>query len=808
MKTVVKNIVCAYFLMMLFILPLVANWLILKNNHRGGEAESLTPIEGSKLKYSGSTILDEITISGNAEWEAAALNDWCSGNGSWGNPYLIEDVIFTVDDGDGFPLWIESSTDYFVLKNCTFIGSGGAEAGLNLMWVNNGRILNCNCSNNPNNGINMFGCINNTLSGNLIRHNNEEGIYCDTFCMENKILNNTIENNQYFGILFSQDSQNNNISNNNINFNRDGVVFISNSDDNFLKNNTFSENNLMIEDSQNIDLYNNSFYDCGITLYDGPIAKHFFDSHSIDSFNKVNEKLLYYYVNQNNLSSANFTDPGQIILVNCNETDINNLNLSKGSVGFSCYYCWNTTITDCHISDNNDRGINLIYAYNTTLYNNTLINNKGFNLKVDMSDGSLIYGNNFTGSNNAYDGGYYNRWDNGTLGNYWSDYPSTDADDDGWGDDPYAISNFFSWSYDNFPIWWDPPKLNIIEPIPHSPYETAPPNFTVEVEEGFVDTFWYSLDGVKTTIIFANNGTINQTLWNSAHYGALPITFYANDSRGAVGAFQVSVKRNFLRIIRPLSTDFFGFKSPNFTIQFPDPDVHTLWYHLEGYSENITFTGNCSIEQDAWEEIENGTVFIEFYANDSYGNIWAANLSFFKDLFFPEIEILQPELGKEFTEFPPVFEISYNETNLESIWYTLDEGKTNVTISDLIEVVNKKLWENLPNGAVKLRFYIQDQAGNVQSAYIIVWKNTPSQSESESEEEEDEKEEGGAILEDNIKDILIISLGAMSVLLALGIFLTLKKVNSLQGEFGAIKNKIPAEGKPLKKKDLKNRKLD
>ena len=770
------------------------------------EAEFLRPMEESKLKHSGSTVLDEITISGNAEWELAASNDWCSGNGSWGNPYLIEDVIFTVDDGDGFPLWIESSTDYFVLKNCTFIGSGGADAGLFLMGVNNGQILNCNSSNNPNDGIIVYGCTNNTLIGNIASKNDRQGISCD-ISVENTFLYNKIESNEDFGIIFDQFSTNNNVSNNNINFNGYGVVFISDSDDNFLKNNTFKKNNLMIEDSQNIDLYNNSFYDCGLTLYDGPNAKQFFDSHSIDSFNKVNGKPLYYYVNHNNLSSANFTDPGQIILVNCNETNINNLNLSKGSVGFSSYYCWNTTISNCHISNNNQRGINLVYSYNTTLYNNTLINNRGFNLKVDMSNGNLIYGNNFTGSNNAYDGGYYNKWDNGTLGNYWSDYPSTDADDDGWGDDPYIVLTFPTLSQDNHPIWWDPPKLNIIEPIPHSPYESIPPNFTVEVEEGFVDTFWYSLDGVKTTIIFANNGTINQTLWDSAHFGALPITFYANDSRGAVGAFQVSVKRNFLRIISPLSKDFFGSKSPNFTIQFPDPDVDTLWYHLDGYSENITFTGNCSIEQEAWEDIENGTVYITFYANDSYGNIWSANLSFFKDLFFPEIEILQPELGNEFTEFPPVFEISYNETNLESIWYTLDEGKTNVTISDLIEVVNTELWDNLPNGPAKIRFYIQDRAGNIQSAYIIVWKNTPAATESESEEEEDKQDEGG-LLEDNVKDILILSLGAMSVLLALGIFLTLRKVSSLQGEFSALKNKVSLEGKPLKKKDTKSRKLD
>jgi len=57
------------------------------------------------------------------------------------------------------------------------------------------------------------------------------------------------------------------------------------------------------------------------------------------------------------------------------------------------------------------------------------------------ANGSLVYGNVLT--NNSYengrDYGNYNRWDNGTIGNYWDDYGGFDLDNDGIGDQEIKI---------------------------------------------------------------------------------------------------------------------------------------------------------------------------------------------------------------------------------------------------------------------------------------------------------------------------------------------------------------------------------
>ncbi|GAH98502.1 unnamed protein product, partial [marine sediment metagenome] len=53
---------------------------------------------------------------------------------------------------------------------------------------------------------------------------------------------------------------------------------------------------------------------CGI-IVSGPLIK--MASHSIDITNLVSNKPVYYFVNETGLGSSNFTNAGQIILVNC-----------------------------------------------------------------------------------------------------------------------------------------------------------------------------------------------------------------------------------------------------------------------------------------------------------------------------------------------------------------------------------------------------------------------------------------------------------------------------------------------------------
>ena len=71
---------------------------------------------------------------------------------------------------------------------------------------------------------------------------------------------------------------------------------------------------------------------CGLFI-SGSLEK--MSSQNIDTSNLVNKKLLYYYTHKTSLKSADFTNAGQIILVNCSDSLIFKLEITNISNGIS-----------------------------------------------------------------------------------------------------------------------------------------------------------------------------------------------------------------------------------------------------------------------------------------------------------------------------------------------------------------------------------------------------------------------------------------------------------------------------------------
>lgn len=120
--------------------------------------------------------------------------------------------------------------------------------------------------------------------------------------------------------------------------------------------------------------------------------------------------------------------------------------------GICIFWGINNTVAHNHCSSNAFCGITLDPARGTALISNTLTDNLLYGVEIDAGSSNTISNNAFIGNNRAsgsYDSGHTQAFDNGTSdwwngtngrGNYWSDWTTPDANNDGIVDLSYGIA--------------------------------------------------------------------------------------------------------------------------------------------------------------------------------------------------------------------------------------------------------------------------------------------------------------------------------------------------------------------------------
>lgn len=164
----------------------------------------------------------------NCNWKSiSSKNEWCSGSGTFNDPYILENIIIDGKKAESC-ITIRNSDAYFIIKNCTLYNAGysifNSEAAIKLVNTKNGKIVNNNCSLNQGFGIYQFFCFNNTISKNQINYNSHYGIY-SLLSSKNIIMENEIKYNEINGIYFWFCDMNN-ISENFIDFNQNGINLV------------------------------------------------------------------------------------------------------------------------------------------------------------------------------------------------------------------------------------------------------------------------------------------------------------------------------------------------------------------------------------------------------------------------------------------------------------------------------------------------------------------------------------------------------------------------------------------------------
>ncbi|MFW9827665.1 MAG: NosD domain-containing protein [Candidatus Thorarchaeota archaeon] len=372
MKAKVISIVVILMLLGLVytLFPTISNNFGLIINNLKTRLEYRNQINSDNNNLKTVKISERIYIEGNSGWSDFRDDGKCTGQGTFSDPYVIEDLIIDAGVSESGIL-IRNSDVYFRIENCTVYNAFYAMAGgIDLTNVKNSQLIDNNCSSNYI-GIKFFQSENNTVSGNTL-DNNEYGIFL-TYSENNFISGNNVSNptiNPQGRVIHGQQ----------------GIYFY------FCINNIVSGNNMN---------------GCGLVL-DGPLI--YLSSNEIDTTNLVNEKPLYYYTNEINLDASNFTNAGQVILVNCNGSLISNLNTSYCYKGISLNYC-NDNDIDHNIANYNFYGIYLFESDSNRISEN-IANSSYYGIQLDKSDFNTVNGNNV---NYSYFGVYILDSNNGVI---------------------------------------------------------------------------------------------------------------------------------------------------------------------------------------------------------------------------------------------------------------------------------------------------------------------------------------------------------------------------------------------------------
>lgn len=334
---------------------------------------------------------------------------------------------------------------------------------------------------------------NNAVLGNNIT-NCSLALWLDYYANSNSISGNNIEG----GIALGPVSCNNSISENQIS---GGISLATDSDNNNISKNSaagidissLSRYNVIVENNvSRIGLWSSS--DNSVlrnTLVDGGLWVR--DSYgNLVENNSVNGKPLVYL---EGVSNHIVDNAGQVILVNCRNILVKNLELSNTTSGVQLLRTNNTDISGNDIADNSFSGISLERSVNNSISGNNITHN-GYGVSFYISLGNSLTGNNIArngdgvnivqSSNNTISGNdvtantqygislwwsesnsifhndfvenqehvsadayYEDMWDDGIEGNFWSNYTGVDNDQDGIGDSPHAIS---AENQDNHPL--------------------------------------------------------------------------------------------------------------------------------------------------------------------------------------------------------------------------------------------------------------------------------------------------------------------------------------------------------------------
>ncbi|MBD3256370.1 MAG: hypothetical protein GF383_14830, partial [Candidatus Lokiarchaeota archaeon] len=627
---------------------------------------------------------------------------------------LVTNSIDKLNTVDGKPLYV-----YLNISNLGYEN-----------FTNAGQIILYNC----NNTMIRDAMISHCYYGIFLRESNHIFI-SNVNCSEN-----------HYGIRF-ENCENITIFNSNSSYNSIGFSDYESYNITFISNVAYynEEGGIQIMgNTYDINLTKNKMSNCGISLEIWDLG--FARTISLDTSNTVNGNPVYYYIDRKMLSKNDFTiygNAGQVILYNCSDSVISDLNLSRASIGLKFYSCSNNIIRNLNCSYNNIVGIYL-NGENNTLVDNYISHNKGDSW---YSGGICVMGENNNISNNLI------------LSN----------DESGiglWFQNNYVYNNTIIGNIENGILIEDSENVilkNIIQDnneygikLKHN-YNNITSNQVKNSNIGiFIQPFSYYNLICKNNLSYNEVNAIDEgsdNEWDNETIGNYWSDYLGRDADdNGIGDYPYNISLNPLIQDRfpifedqdetaPLITekliqdfDIYNSTAPLFELEIEEKNIETTWYRFWNgtlLTNNFTFeyadNFPLRIDQHEWERVGNGSIVISFYVNDTAGN-WAwYNVTVYKDIVAPSILIITPENSMLLNGTAPTFDLSIRASDLNTTWYQLYNGSVLTVPQRFTYGVDSQIlqtrWEEVGNGSVIISFYANDTVGNIVCYNTSVYKD-------------------------------------------------------------------------------------
>ncbi len=222
-------------------------------------------------------------------------------------------------------------------------------------------------------GIYLTHSIGNLITNNMIRENNRDGVILTDESNSNVINENQILSSGQNGVHIRYSSNFNRILQNNISYNLENGLMIYESIETNISNNSFFKNQfvgILLTRAPNNDMMNNYFIHNGL-LIEGWEFQDMIQG--VIESNLINGKSLLFLQEESGNIYTNSTLYGQVILLNCNNIQIQDQDLSYSNLGIFIAFCDQIEIKHCIIS-NHDDGVRISRSSNIEIRECTINN--------------------------------------------------------------------------------------------------------------------------------------------------------------------------------------------------------------------------------------------------------------------------------------------------------------------------------------------------------------------------------------------------------------------------------------------------